>query len=71
MTVWLVLMVLSGDGSDVEMMHVGNFSSFQDCENIAKTSTTPVQPQQKGGIKTPFVTMMCIQANQTGTTPPE
>jgi len=68
MIVWLVL-VLTGfsPGSDSpRMMHVGNFTSFADCEKAAAAHTAPA----KAPNNPPQVTMLCIPANAIGSQPP-
>jgi hypothetical protein len=68
MIVWLVL-VVSGFATGSEsprMMHVGNFTSYADCEQAATAHTMPV----KAPNNPPQVTMLCIPANQLGSQPP-
>ena len=64
MIVWLVL-VLTGLDSP-RMMHVGNFTSFADCEKAAAAHTAPA----KAPNNPPQVTMLCIPANAIGSQPP-
>jgi hypothetical protein len=71
---WLVLIVTGTSGGNFynaytpSVMHVGNFSSYTDCERFGKSFTTPVQNNQNSP---PGITMLCIQANQSGTNPPQ
>ena len=69
---WLILVVTgyaSGAGVNANtptIMHVGNFSSFTDCQKFGASFTVPVTAQNGA----PQITMLCIQANESGTQPP-
>ena len=62
---WLVLIfATNSNGANPQAMHVGNFSSYTDCQNFGKSYTTPVAPSLPS--LPPTLTMLCIQANQAG-----
>ncbi len=75
MTFWLVLIALNGSGSNSTpaLMHVGNYSSVADCDKAAKATTNaPVGPITALPSLGPTIGVwfMCVQASESGTTPP-
>ena len=69
MIFWLVLIVagqVAGNENPhtPRIMHVGNYSSYAACEKSAAGYTTPVKLPNNP----PQITMLCIQANETGRT---
>jgi hypothetical protein len=71
MIFWLVLIVagqVAGNENPhtPRMMHVGSYSSYAACEKYAAGYTTPVKPSNNP----PQITMLCIQANESGRTQP-
>ena len=67
---WLILIVTAFDGNNPTVMHIGNFSSFTDCDKFAKSYTTPVSPTWTGQNGNTKITMICSYANEGGTSPP-
>ena len=68
MIIWLVL-VVSGVVAGTEsprMMHVGNFTSYIDCQEAAKQHTVPIEAPKNP----PQITMLSVPANRLGTQPP-
>jgi hypothetical protein len=67
MIFWLVLIVSGAvaDPHSPRMMHVGNFSSYANCEKFAAEYITPVKASH-----TPEITMLCIQSNELARTQP-
>jgi hypothetical protein len=63
---WLIL--LTADGN----MHVGNFSSLKACQEAAEKTVSYEQPLPNGPFQwiTGHGTFACVQASDTGTSPP-
>jgi hypothetical protein len=67
MIFWAILCAFVGTNGPVTMMHVGGFASLTDCEKYAGQFTITTKPATS---TTPSFSLVCIQSNQTGTTPP-
>jgi hypothetical protein len=65
---WLVLVTVGGGGPNVPMIHVGTFSSLANCQ-AAANGAAPVDTVP-GGKVTGFV-FTCVQANDSGSSPPQ
>jgi hypothetical protein len=66
MVFWAILCAFVGTNGPVSMMYVGSFKSLADCEKYASQFTVTA----KSGTTTPSFSIVCVQSNQTGTTPP-
>jgi hypothetical protein len=54
-----------------DVKHIGNFSSYANCEKSAASYTTPVKPPSPDGQPiNPAITMICVQANEAGINSP-
>jgi hypothetical protein len=66
MIFWAILCAFVGTNGPVTMMHVGSFTSLADCEKYAGQFTVTTKP----ATSAPSFSLVCIQSNQIGTTPP-
>jgi hypothetical protein len=60
-TFWLVLVLATGAGNTLSMLHVGNFSGKDQCQAAGRGMVGPAASQ---------VTYVCVQANEVGKQPP-
>ena len=60
---WLLLIIY---GASVPVVHVGNFKSYDSCLSAARGGQT----YNPGNVITHPI-FMCIQANESGTSPPQ
>jgi hypothetical protein len=69
---WLMMIVINPSTTTLSVTHVGNFSSYTDCDKFAVGYTTPVPGKWPPGVAPapPIIEMVCVQANEADVNPP-